>query len=188
MELTADDRRAHLLGPRDIWSMLHELGRDLKPNEARKLHRRLGQMWGQRTIVALTDLFDREFGQSLSEARVTSVVEALGDVCERSDLGRVALDFEDATEGLVHIWQYSCPLAKRGHIGRFAASFFESFHTTVIGQLAGHGLCVRWLATDPRHRVLRFLMGAQSRLAQWDWILPGSGGLSGRPRAAGGIA
>ncbi len=166
------------LGPRDIWSILQELGTGLESAEASKLHRRLGHLWGQRALVALAELFGREFGQTIAEARLVSVVEALGDLCEQADLGRVALDFEDADKGLVHIWQYSCPLAESGNLGKFAAGFLESFHATVLGRLAGHRLGVKWLATDPRNRVLRFLMGAQSRLALWDWTLVGEDGLA----------
>lgn len=172
MALTDDaGRPPGRLGPRDIWAVFEELSSGLEPAEAKQLQRRLGYLWGQRALISLAELFKREFGQSFTEARLSSVVEALSDVCEQADLGRVALDLEDASSGFVHVWQYGCPLAQTETLSRFAAYFLEGFHETVLRRLANRQLGVRWLVTDRRNRVLRFLTGTQSRLTQWDWTL-----------------
>ncbi|MEM8998079.1 MAG: hypothetical protein AAGF23_25075, partial [Acidobacteriota bacterium] len=169
MVMTAD--QPGLPGIREIWAAFHKLCEGLGAAESTKLERRLGRLWGSRILAALARLFHREFGQQLSQARLSSVVEAIGDACERAELGRCAFDFEDADDGLVHVWQYDCPLAADESLAGFAASFLEGFYSAILPPLADRPVEVRWLATEPRRRVLRFLAGSSRRAETWDWQL-----------------
>lgn len=171
----ASQPHARLPGIRDIWTVFQELCAGLEAVEAQTLERRFGHLWGARVVEVLADFFRREFGQPLAEARLSSVVEALGDVCQRAELGRCALDFEDAGDGLVHVWQYACPLASDEALSSFACAFLEGFHGSTLAHLAGRRLRVRWLAIEPRRGVLRFLAASSTRVETWQWPLGGVG-------------
>ncbi|MEM1204865.1 MAG: hypothetical protein AAGN66_16670 [Acidobacteriota bacterium] len=162
---------ARLPGIREIWGAFRELCADLKATEARSVERRLGRLWGARILAALGRVFQREFGQTPGEVRLSSWVEALGDTCERAELGRCSFDFEDADVGLVHVWQYDCPLAADDRLAGFAASFLEGFYAGILPRLVGRPVEVLWLATEPRRRILRFLVGTPARLAAAHWRL-----------------
>ncbi|MEM6797207.1 MAG: hypothetical protein AAF725_24760 [Acidobacteriota bacterium] len=161
------------MAPQDIWDVYRQLGDGLEASEAEKLHGRVGALWGEKAVSAAERLFRREFDQSLEEARLGSVVEALGDVCERADLGRMALDFEDASHGLVHVWQYSCPGTGSEAFEKFIVQLLQGFHGVVMSRLAGRELRVRWLSTQRKPGILRFLAGTSQRLARWEWQLAG---------------
>ncbi|MCG8456476.1 MAG: hypothetical protein MI919_09350 [Holophagales bacterium] len=162
----------------DVWACMLELADSADATEGQAFPARLGRLWGRRALRTLVHLFRTELGQELDEADLGAVLEALGDLCEQSDLGRVSLDLGDAAAGLVHIWQYACPLAGSAEAAPAARSFLEGFHATVLERLASREVDVRWLATDRRRRILRFLAGSAAELDSWSWTLDPNGDIA----------